>query len=59
MAVDQGHKNFEKFRYGGNWYIMYSKDFNSKFFCKFENKDNEVKSSSGQRFTFRLSTTEV
>ena len=59
MDVDPGHKYFEKFRGGIQWYMMEIKDFISSVNLKLKNENGNLVSFNGQSVTFRLSKKEI
>ena len=59
MDVDPGYQYVEKFRGGGQWYMMGSKDTISSTCFKLKNENGNLVSFNGQSITFRLSIKEI
>ena len=59
MDVDPGYKCIEKFRGGGQWYMMESKGTISSISFKLKNENNQLVSFNGQSIRFNLSIKEI
>ena len=59
MDVDPGYKYIEKFRRGGQLYMMEGKDIISSICFLQKNENSQNASFNGQSITFRLSIKEL